>query len=95
MLSTRYTCRILIKLEFSRQIFEKVSNIKFNQNSFSGSRVISCEQINERTDMTKLMVAFCNFGQANKNCTFGQQGSFIRFVYILQQTANSALYNTK
>ena len=37
MLSTRYSCRILIKLEFSRQIFQEISNIKFNQNPSGGS----------------------------------------------------------
>jgi hypothetical protein len=30
----------LIKLEFSRQIFEKYSNMKFHEKSFSGSRVV-------------------------------------------------------
>jgi hypothetical protein len=30
VLSTRYSCRILKKLEFSRQIFEENSNIKFH-----------------------------------------------------------------
>jgi hypothetical protein len=49
-----------MKFEFSRQIFEKVSNIKFNQNPFSGSRVVPCGQM----DMTKLIVAFRNFANA-------------------------------
>jgi hypothetical protein len=62
MLSTRYFCRILMKFEFFRQIFEKVSNIKFHQNPSSGSRVISCGQ----TDMTKITVAFRNFADASK-----------------------------
>jgi len=30
-----------MKLEFSRQIFEKYSNIKFHSNMFSGSRSCS------------------------------------------------------
>ena len=34
MQGTRYPCRILIKLEFSRQIFEKSSNIKFHENPY-------------------------------------------------------------
>ena len=51
-----------MKLEFSRQIFEKVSNIKFHQNPSSGSRVVPCG----RTDMTKLIVAFRNFANAPK-----------------------------
>jgi hypothetical protein len=43
-----------MKFEFSRQIFEEVSNIKFHQNPSSGSRVVPSGQ----TDMTKLIVAF-------------------------------------
>ena len=62
MLSTRYLRRILIKFEFSRQIFEKVSNIKFHQNLSSGSREVPCG----RTDMSKLTVAFRNFSNAPK-----------------------------
>ena len=31
MQSTRYSCRILMELEFARQIFEKSLNIKFHQ----------------------------------------------------------------
>ena len=54
-----------MKLEFSRQIFEKVSNIKFHQNPSSGSRVVPCG----RTDMTKLIVAFRNFANVPKNVT--------------------------
>ena len=40
--SSWYSCRILIELEFSRQIFEKRSNIKFYENPSSGSRVVPC-----------------------------------------------------
>ena len=41
MYSARYSCRILMKLEFSRHISEKKSsNINFHQNASSGSRVI-------------------------------------------------------
>jgi hypothetical protein len=40
-------------------------NIKFHQNPSSGSRVVSCRLTDERTDgqtdMTKLIVAFCNY----------------------------------
>jgi hypothetical protein len=37
-----YFCRILMKLEFSPQIFEKYSNIKFQENPSSGSQVVPC-----------------------------------------------------
>jgi len=40
MCSTRYSCYILRKLEFSSRIFEKFSNIKFHEIPSSGSRVV-------------------------------------------------------
>jgi hypothetical protein len=42
MLSNRYSCRILMKLQFSRQTFGKSSNIKFHQNPSSGSQIVPC-----------------------------------------------------
>jgi hypothetical protein len=56
-----------MKSEFSWQIFEKVSNIKFQQNPSSGSRVVPYGQTGRQTDMTKLIVAFHNFANAPKN----------------------------
>jgi len=44
MYSTDYSRPILMKLEFPRQIFEKFSNIEFNENPPIGSRVVSCVQ---------------------------------------------------
>jgi hypothetical protein len=55
-------CPILMKLDFSRQIFEKSSNIKFQENPSCGNRVVPCG----RTDMTKLTVAFSNFANVPK-----------------------------
>jgi len=60
--STRYSCPIIMKLEFSRQIFEKHSNFKFHKNPSIGSRVVPCG----RTDMTKLIVVYRNFANAPK-----------------------------
>jgi hypothetical protein len=56
-----------MKLEFSRQIFEKNSNIKFHQNPSSGSRVVRCGRTDGETDMTKLLAAFRNFANAHKS----------------------------
>jgi len=52
-----------MKLEFSRRIFVKYSNVKFHENYSSGSRVVPCG----RTDKTKLIVALCNFANVPKN----------------------------
>jgi hypothetical protein len=56
-----------MKLEFSRQIFWKYSNVKFHENPPSGSRVVPCGQTDGRTEMTKLLVAFCNFASVSTN----------------------------
>ena len=50
MQSTRYSCNILTKLEFSRHILENGSNIKFYQNPSSGSWIVPCGWIDGRTD---------------------------------------------
>jgi hypothetical protein len=39
-----------MRLEFSRQIFGKSSNIKFHQNPSSGSRVAPCGRTDRRRD---------------------------------------------
>jgi len=56
-LSTRYSCQILMKLEFSGRIFDKSSNIKFHESPSSCSRTVSCG----RTDIHG------NFANAPKN----------------------------
>ena len=50
---------------FSSHVFETSSNLKFHENSSSGSRVFPCG----RTDMTKLIAAFRNYANAPKNST--------------------------
>jgi len=46
-----------MKLEFSRQIFEKYSDTKFHENPSSGIRVVPWG----RTDTEKLIVTFRHF----------------------------------
>jgi hypothetical protein len=48
-LSAQYSCEILMKLEFSINIFEKYSNTKFHENLSTGNRVVPCEQTNGQT----------------------------------------------
>jgi hypothetical protein len=55
-----------MELEFSRQIFEKFSNVKFHENPSSGSRVVPCGRAGRRRDMAKLIVAFRNSAKALK-----------------------------
>jgi len=45
-----YSREILMKLEFSEEILEKSSNIKFNENPASNSRVVLCRRPDTHTD---------------------------------------------
>ena len=42
MWNTCYSCQILMKLEFSRHVFENFSNVKFHENLYSGRHPVSC-----------------------------------------------------
>ena len=64
MSSTRYSYRILVKLDFPAKILEMYSNIKFLENLSSGNQVVPCGQADSQTDTTKLIVVFRNFGNA-------------------------------
>jgi hypothetical protein len=56
-----------MKFEFSRQIFQKQPDIKFNGHASGGGRVVPCEQMDRRTDMTKVMFGFLNSANAPRN----------------------------
>jgi hypothetical protein len=60
-----------MKLEFSRQIFEKHSNFKFHENLSSESRVVSCGQTagrtDRQTDMVMLIFAYVNFANVSES----------------------------
>jgi hypothetical protein len=52
----------LVKLEFSRQLIEKYSNIKLHENPSSGSGILPCGQ----TDRHETTSRFRNFVNAPK-----------------------------
>jgi hypothetical protein len=62
---------MLMKLEFSKQIFEKSSNLKCHENPSSGSPVVAWGRAGGRTDrqteITEIKIAFRNFANASKN----------------------------
>ena len=61
MKNTRDSSQILMKLEFSRQIFEIYPRIIFNEGRPVGSDLFHA---NGQTHMTKLIVLFRNFANA-------------------------------
>jgi len=75
-----------MRLEFSRQVFEKSSNVKCYENHSSGSRVFRWG----RTDVTKRIVDFCDFVNKSKNSRIplkfqGHQNNILEFISALQK----------
>jgi len=52
-----------MKLEISRQIFEKSSNIKFYANPYGGSRVVPCGQTDRHGEANSRFSQFCKRAQ--------------------------------
>jgi hypothetical protein len=72
-LKCRYSCHILMRLEFSQRVFEKYSKIQFHDNQPGGSRVVPCGQTDGRTDKKNLKIAFPNFEKASYKCVINHQ----------------------
>jgi hypothetical protein len=66
MKSTRYSCPILMELEFYRQIIEKYLNVKFYEKCVEWDP--SCSMwTDRRTDLRKLSVAIRSYANKLKN----------------------------
>jgi hypothetical protein len=61
----RASCKvkILMKLEFSRQIFEKSSDIDFHENPSSGSRTVPRERTDGHDEASSRFRKFCERAQ--------------------------------
>jgi len=59
MYSTRYSCQILLNTEFSRQIFEKFSYIKFHENPGGGSRAVQRGRSARHDEAISRLSQFC------------------------------------
>jgi len=67
-----------MNLEFSPSIFTEHSNMKFNENASSGIQVVPCG----RTDVMKLMVAFCKFCEVVEKCDLEVKENLMRLMLI-------------
>jgi len=48
-----------MEIEFSRQIFEKSSNIQFHKNLSSGNRVVPCRRTDRHEETNSRFLQFC------------------------------------
>jgi hypothetical protein len=62
--NTRYSCQIVMELEFSRRIFEKCWDIKCYENRAVRAELFHADG---QTEVTKPIIVFWNFGNAPKN----------------------------
>jgi hypothetical protein len=65
--TTRFSCPILMKLEFPLYAFQKYSSIKFHESPSSWCRVVPY--------LTKLIVGFRNFASAPKTLKWKGEGT--------------------
>jgi hypothetical protein len=86
ILSTRYSFQILIKLAFSRQIFEKIIKYQISWKSIQWESICYM-RTDRRTDMTKLMISYRNFAQAPKcHKSSYSRASFVKITNALTST---------
>jgi len=50
-----------MKLELSRQIFKKYSNIEFRENPFSGNQVVPCGRTDRHYEGKSCFSQFCKY----------------------------------
>jgi len=74
-----------MKLKFSGQIFEKYSNIKFNENPYSVSRIFSCGLTDGQTRRR-------NFVYASKHDTFFISHPAVQHIQTLTSNVLHRIY---
>ena len=99
MYDSRYSRQILVKLEFSGQIFEKYTRIKFHGSPSCRSRVVACGRTDGRTnrltDMTKLIVVFRNFANAPKKWeTYFKKRMLYKYRFEVCRMLSSGMWQT-
>ena len=67
MQSTRYSCQILIKLEFYRPIFEKFADIEFHENLSRGSEAVPCVRIETHYEANSQTLTLLNHTSVSYN----------------------------
>jgi hypothetical protein len=63
MWSARYSCQILMNMNFLYRFSEKYAKIKFDQNPFNGTKVVLCGRTVGQTDNDETNRLFRNFAK--------------------------------
>jgi hypothetical protein len=66
MPNSRYSYQILVKFDFSREVFKKILKYEISRQSIQWGRVVLCGKNGVRTHMMMLNIAFCNFSKEPK-----------------------------
>jgi hypothetical protein len=100
MWNTRNSCRVLVKVEFYQQIFEKYSSIKFHENPSIGNRVVPCGLTDGRTERhdeaNSRFSRFCEGAvkvTEYKMCVLTFSTSFSEKFLILRRTQRDIITN--
>jgi hypothetical protein len=82
MLSTRYSCKVLINIQFSQQVSEKYSYIRFNKNPTSGNGIVHADGRTDGQDETNCRFSqFCEMAYKPTNLFFIFSHIFYIFIY--------------
>jgi hypothetical protein len=100
MWSTCNSCRVLAKVEFYQQFFEKYSSIKFHENLSSVSRVVPCGLTDGRTERyeeaNSRFSRFCEGAEkvrVYKMCVLTFSTSFSEKFLILRRMQQDTIVN--
>ena len=79
MRSTRCSCHILKKIDFSQHVFETLANIKFHENPFSGKlSYFPADETDGQTDMTRLISLFLILQVRLKTEVYRRRRNYLR-----------------
>jgi hypothetical protein len=90
--SASYSCQILMKLELSRQIFEKYPKFSFMKSRPVGAELYHADRQTDKHGVNSRFSQFCE--RAAKNPNFWTRSAFIRCVWISEETAIISPYST-
>ena len=91
---TLYSYPILIKLEFSWRVLEKCWYVKFDKNTSSGSRVVTCRETDRHDEANSHFSQFCEHAYKCSHWVKLRNSDFTVFCFSMFLQSNCALTHT-